>query len=231
MGGYWGTRPDLEVRMPEETFVIAGAGLAGAKAAEKLREEGFTGRIVLVGDEARRPYERPPLTKGLLTGSDPLDDAYVHDESWYGGHQVDLRLGTAVTAIDRARHEVVFAGGERIAYTRLLLTTGASARRLDVPGARQDHVHHVRTADDSERLRSALISGDRRVVVVGGGWIGLETAAAARGYGNDVHVVEPAPPPLHGALGPELGEVFAAVHRRQGVELTLGGGVAELTAT
>ena len=217
--------------MPEETFVIAGAGLAGAKAAEKLREEGFTGRIVLVGDEARRPYERPPLTKGFLTGSDPLDDAYVHDESWYAGHQVDLRLGTAVTAIDRARHEVALAGGERIAYTRLLLTTGASARRLDVPGARQDHVHHVRTADDSERLRSALISGDRRVVVVGGGWIGLETAAAARGYGNDVHVVEPAPTPLHGALGPELGEVFAAVHRRQGVELTLGGGVAEITET
>jgi 3-phenylpropionate/trans-cinnamate dioxygenase ferredoxin reductase subunit len=217
--------------MPEETFVIAGASLAGAKAAEKLREEGFAGRVVLIGDEQRRPYERPPLTKGFLAGNDPLDQAYVHEESWYGDNRVELRLGTAVTAVDRASHEVRLADGERIGYTRLLLTTGASPRRLDVPGARQDHVHYIRSADDSERLRSVLISGDRRVVVVGAGWIGLETAAAARGYGNDVHVVEPEATPLHRVLGPELGEVFAAVHRRQGVEFTLGDGVAEITET
>jgi NADPH-dependent 2,4-dienoyl-CoA reductase/sulfur reductase-like enzyme len=217
--------------MPEETFVIAGAGLAGAKAAERLREEGFAGRVVLVGEENRRPYERPPLTKEFLAGKDPLDKAYVHDEGWYAGHRVELRLGAAVAAIDRAAHEVRLADGERIGYARLLLATGASARRLDVPGADQAHVHHIRTADDAERLRSALISGDRRVVVVGAGWIGLETAAAARTYGNDVHVVEPEATPLHRVLGPELGEVFAAVHRRQGVEFTLGGGVAEITET
>jgi NADPH-dependent 2,4-dienoyl-CoA reductase/sulfur reductase-like enzyme len=215
--------------IPEETFVIAGASLAGAKAAQKLREEGFSGRVVLIGDETRRPYERPPLTKGFLTGKDPLDKAYVHEESWYADNDVELRLGTPVTRIDRARREVHLADGERIGYTRLLLTTGASPRRLDVPGADQDHVHHIRSADDSERLRSALAPGDRRVVVVGAGWIGLETAAAARGYGNEVHVVEPEPTPLHRVLGPELGEVFASVHRRQGVEFTLGDGVAEIT--
>jgi 3-phenylpropionate/trans-cinnamate dioxygenase ferredoxin reductase subunit len=222
----------MEVAMPEdmpETFVIAGAGLAGAKAAQKLREEGFSGRLMLIGDETRRPYERPPLTKGFLTGKDPLDKAYVHDDSWYADNDVELRLGAAVTGIDRARREVRLADGERIGYTRLLLTTGASPRRLDVPGAGQDHVHYVRSADDSERLRSALVAGDRRVVVVGAGWIGLEAAAAARGYGNDVHVVGPGPTPLHRALGPELGEVFASVHRRQGVKFTLGDGVAEIT--
>jgi 3-phenylpropionate/trans-cinnamate dioxygenase ferredoxin reductase subunit len=219
--------------MPEETleeiFVIVGASLAGAKAAEKLREEGFTGRVVLVGDETRRPYERPPLTKGFLTGKEPLDKAYVHEESWYADHDVELRLGTAVAGIDRGRREVRLADGERIAYTRLLLTTGASPRRLGIPGADLGHVHYVRSADDSERLRSALAQGDRRVVVVGAGWIGLEVAAAARGYGNDVHVVEPEPTPLHRALGRELGEVFASVHRRQGVEFTLGDGAAEIT--
>jgi 3-phenylpropionate/trans-cinnamate dioxygenase ferredoxin reductase component len=226
--------PDVEVHsMPEETpeeiFVIVGASLAGAKAAEKLREEGFSGRVVLIGEETRRPYERPPLTKEFLTGKDPIDKAYVHEESWYADHDVELRLGVAVTAIDRRRREVRLADGERVGYTRLLLTTGASPRRLDVPGAEQDHVHYVRSAGDSERLRSALAQGDRRVVVVGGGWIGLEAAAAARGYGNDVHVVEPEPTPLHRTLGPELGEVFASVHRRQGVEFTLGDGVAEIT--
>ena len=221
----------MSEEIPDETFVIVGASLAGAKAAQKLREEGFSGRLVLIGDEARRPYERPPLTKEFLTGKDPFDKAYVHEESWYADNDVELRLGTAATRVDRARREVHLADGERIGYARLLLTTGASARRLDVPGAEQDHVHHIRTADDSERLRAALVAGDRRVVVVGAGWIGLETAAAARGYGNDVHVVEPSPTPLHQALGPELGEVFASVHRRQGVEFTLGEGVAEITST
>lgn len=216
---------------PEETFVIAGASLAGAKAAEKLRTEGFSGRVVLIGDETRRPYERPPLTKGFLIGKDPIDKAYVHDEDWYAENDVELRLGTAVARIDRARREVHLADGERIGYSKLLLATGASPRRLDLPGADLDHVHYVRTAGDSERLRAVLASGDRRVVVIGAGWIGLEAAAAARGYGNEVHVVEPEPTALHRALGRELGEVFASVHRRQGVEFTFGDGVAEITSS
>lgn len=218
--------------MPEETtedvFVIAGASLTGAKAAETLRSEGFAGRVVLIGDETRRPYERPPLTKDFLAGNDPLD-AYVHDADWYAANGVELRLGTAVTGLDRAAHEVYLADGTRLGYTKLLLATGASPRRLNVPGAGLDHVHYVRTADDAERLRTALAPGDRRVVVVGAGWIGLETAAAARGHGNAVHVVEPEPTVLHRALGRELGEVFASVHRRQGVEFTFGEGVQEIT--
>jgi NADPH-dependent 2,4-dienoyl-CoA reductase/sulfur reductase-like enzyme len=212
-----------------ETYVIVGASLAGAKAAQTLREEGFAGRVVLIGDETLRPYERPPLTKGFLTGKDPLDKAYVHDESWYAENDVELRLGTAVTGVDRTAREVRLADGERIGYTRLLLTTGASVRRLDVPGGDLDHVHYVRTAGDSDRLRTALQSGGRRVVVVGAGWIGLESAAAARGYGNEVRVVEPEPTPLHRVLGPELGEVFASVHRRHGVEFTLDDGVSQIT--
>jgi 3-phenylpropionate/trans-cinnamate dioxygenase ferredoxin reductase subunit len=212
-----------------ETYVIVGASLAGAKAAQTLREEGFAGRVVLIGDETLRPYERPPLTKGFLIGKDPLDKAYVHEESWYAGNDIELRLGMAVTAIDRTARQVRLADGGRIGYSKLLLTTGASVRRLDVPGADRHHVHYVRTAADSERLRAALQSGDRRVVVVGAGWIGLEAAAAARGYGNEVRVVEPEPTPLHRVLGPELGEVFASLHRRHGVEFTLGEGVAKIT--
>ena len=224
-----GNAEETPVETPDETFVIAGASLAGAKAAEKLRAEGFGGRVVLIGDESRRPYERPPLTKGFLTGQDPIEKAYVHDEDWYASNDVELRLGTPVTRVDRARREVHLADGERVGYSRLLLTTGASPRRLNVPGADHDHVYYVRSADDSERLRAILASGDRRVVVVGAGWIGLEAAAAARGYGNEVHVVEPEPTALYRALGRELGEVFASVHRRHGVEFTFGDGVAEIT--
>src|SRR5262245_5584878 len=126
-----------------ETHVIVGASLAGAKAAQTLREEGFTGRVVLIGDEPVRPYERPPLTKEFLAGKDPIEKTYVHEESWYADNDVDLRLGTAVTAIDRTAHEVVLADGTRVGYTKLLLTTGASARHLNVPGADLPHVHLV----------------------------------------------------------------------------------------
>lgn len=212
--------------MPTDaTYVIVGASLAGAKAAEELRGEGFAGRIVLVGAERERPYERPPLSKEYLTGKQGLDEAYVHDTSWYAEHDIDLRLGVEVTEIDRAAREVV-AGGERIGYDKLLLTTGASPRRLDVPGA--DHVFYLRTAADSSTLRAAIEGGGQRVVVVGAGRIGLEAAAAARGYGNEVRVVEPEPTPLHQALGPELGEAFAKLHRAHGVEFTFGESVAEV---
>jgi NADPH-dependent 2,4-dienoyl-CoA reductase/sulfur reductase-like enzyme len=219
----------MEAYMPsDQTYVIVGASLAGAKAAQTLRDEGFDGRVVLVGAESERPYERPPLTKGFLLGKDPLAKAYVHEEGWYSEHDVDLRLGTRVVSIDRAAHEIELADGSRIGYDKLLLTTGASERRLDVPGAELDGVHYVRSAADSESLKAVLSAGDRRVVVVGAGWIGLETAAAAREYGNQVHIVEPEETPLHRSVGPEVGEVFAGLHRRHGVELTLGDGVTEL---
>ncbi|WP_433374842.1 NAD(P)/FAD-dependent oxidoreductase [Streptosporangium sp. CA-115845] len=205
----------------EQTFVIVGAGLAGAKAAESLREEGFSGRITLIGAETELPYERPPLSKGYLLGKEEKAKVYVHDEGWYADNSVEPLLGRRVTDLDRAAHQVELHDGRRIRYDKLLLVPGASPRRLDVPGADLDGVHYLRSLDDSERLREA-IRGGGRVAVVGAGWIGLETAAAARGYGCEVTVIEPRAVPLHAALGPELGAFFADVHRRHGVDLRLG---------
>jgi 3-phenylpropionate/trans-cinnamate dioxygenase ferredoxin reductase subunit len=212
--------------MPEETFVIAGASLAGAKAAETLREEGFTGRVLLVGDEIERPYERPPLSKGFLLDKEAREKAHVHEADWYDKHNVELRTGTSVASIDRAAHQVTLSTREPIPYDRLLLATGASPRRLEVPGSKLQGIHYLRTMADSAALKQALAHGGRRVVVAGAGWIGLETAAAARSYGNEVTVIDPEPTPLHAAMGPELGGVFADLHREHGVILRLDDGVA-----
>ncbi|TKK88998.1 NAD(P)/FAD-dependent oxidoreductase [Herbidospora galbida] len=208
-------------------FVIIGAGLAGAKAAAALREEGYRGGVTLIGAEHERPYERPPLSKGYLQGSSELEKVYVHPEGWYRDNDVDLRLGTAATAIDRPSREVVLGTGERVAYEKLLIATGATPRPLPFEGADLDGVHYLRTVADSQALKAAFAHGGN-VVVIGGGWIGLETAAAARKAGCDVTVVEPEPTPLHRTLGAEMGEVFAGVHRRNGVDLRLGAKVARL---
>ena len=208
-----------------DTFVIIGGGLAGAKAAETVRTEGFDGRVVVVGAESENPYERPPLSKGYLTGQAERDSAFVHEPAWYDANDVEVRAGVQATALDPAGHRVDLDTGESLPYTRLLLTTGASARRLPVPGADLHGVHYLRTLADADRLRDALAGGGRRVLVVGAGWIGLEVTAAARGYGNDVTVVEPQPTPLFGVLGPQMGEVFARLHREHGVDLRTGSGV------
>ncbi|GGP92550.1 3-phenylpropionate/trans-cinnamate dioxygenase ferredoxin reductase subunit [Actinomadura coerulea] len=212
--------------MPEETFVIAGAGLAGAKAAETLREEGFAGRVLLVGEEIERPYERPPLSKGFLLDKEPRDKAHVHEADWYDKHDVELRVGTSVAAVDRGAHQVRLSTREPIAYDKLLLATGASPRRLDVPGSKLQGIHYLRTMADSAALKQALAPGGRRVVVAGAGWIGLEAAAAAREHGNEVTLIEPEPVPLHAAMGPELGGMFADLHREHGVVLRMDEGVA-----
>lgn len=211
----------------DQTFVVIGASLTGAKAAQTLREEGFAGRVVLVGEEIERPYERPPLSKGYLLGKDDKAAIFVHDEDWYRQNSVTLSLGRRATRLDRAAHEVELDDGERINYTKLLLATGASPRKLTVPGADLDGVHYLRRFEDSERLRHAL-SGGGRVVVVGAGWIGLEAAAAAREYDCQVTVVEPQPAPLLAALGSEMGEYFADVHRGHGVDLRFGRGVVQI---
>ncbi len=214
--------------MPAEpAYVIVGASLAGAKAAETLREEGFSGPVILIGAEDLRPYERPPLSKGYLLGKDDADSVFVHEPGWYAEHDVDLRLGVTVTAIDTAARQVEVADGDPVAFGKLLITTGSSPRRLRVPGADLDGVLYLRTRPDSDRLRASLAAGGR-VVIAGSGWIGLETAAAAREYGCDVTIVEPEPGALLRSVGPELGEVFADLHRSHGVEFRFGEGLAEL---
>jgi 3-phenylpropionate/trans-cinnamate dioxygenase ferredoxin reductase component len=206
------------------SFVIVGASLAGAKAAETLRDEGFDGDIVLLGSEPERPYERPPLSKGYLLGSDSRDAVYVHPADWYAEHGVDLREGVTVTAIDRGKATVATsgpAGDGELSYDKLLLANGASPRRLDFPGSDREAVRYLRTLADSDRLRSAFQPGTR-VVVAGAGWIGLETTAAARSAERQATVLAPQPGALHDQLGPELGAVFADLHRAQGVEFRFG---------
>jgi 3-phenylpropionate/trans-cinnamate dioxygenase ferredoxin reductase subunit len=206
------------------SIVIAGASLAGAKAAQTLRDEGFDGEIVLLGSEPERPYERPPLSKGYLMGKDSRDSVYVHAAGWYAEHGVDLRRGVTVTAIDRGTGTVATSGpggDAELSYDKLLLATGASPRRLGFPGSDREEVLYLRTLADSDRLRSAFQQGPR-VVVAGAGWIGLETTAAARSAGCPVTVLEPQPGALHDQLGPELGAVFAELHRAHGVEFRFG---------
>jgi 3-phenylpropionate/trans-cinnamate dioxygenase ferredoxin reductase subunit len=213
----------------QQTFLIVGAGLAGARAAQTLREEGFTGRVLLVGAEAEPPYERPPLSKAYLTGAAERDTIYLHPPAWYPDQDIELRLGHRATGLDAAVYQVTLDSGEQIRYDKLLLATGSTPRRLPVPGADLDGVHYLRHAGDADRLRAALTGGGRRVVVIGGGWIGLEVAAAARGHGNQVTIIEPQPVPLRAALGDELGAMFADLHREHGVDLRLKARVQELT--
>ena len=211
--------------MSSSTFVIVGAGMAGGKAAETLREEGFDGRIVLVGAEAERPYERPPLSKEYLRGEGGREKVWLQqDEGWYAQHDVELRTSTAVDAIDPAERAVVLAGGERLGFDGLLLTTGAAPRRLPVPGADLEGVHLLRTVEDSDAIRAALDAGGR-LVVIGAGWIGCEVAASARQRGMEVTIVEPLSLPLERVLGPQLGAFYRDVHAAHGVDLRLGTGV------
>ncbi|MFB7945869.1 NAD(P)/FAD-dependent oxidoreductase [Kitasatospora phosalacinea] len=210
-------------------IVIVGAGLAGAKAAEALRAEGYRGPVTLVGDEAERPYERPPLSKGYLLGKEEKEKVYVHPADWYGQHGVTLRLGTAATAVDPAGHTVTLEGGERLPFSKLLLATGSAPRTLPVPGGDGEFVRTLRRLGDSEQLRAAFRPG-ARVVIVGAGWIGLEAAAAARTAGAEVTVLEAAELPLLRVLGREVAQVFADLHRAHGVDLRFGVRVEELRA-
>jgi 3-phenylpropionate/trans-cinnamate dioxygenase ferredoxin reductase subunit len=209
--------------MPQ-TFVIVGAGLAGAKAAETLRTEGFDGRIVLVGAEAERPYERPPLSKDYLRGEAGREKVYVHEDSFYEENEIDLRLRTSVAAVEAQSREAVLESGERLAFDRLLLATGAAPRKLDVPGHELDGIHYLRDVEDSDLLRARLESGSGRVVVIGAGWIGAEAAASARMKGWDVTLVEMAEVPLERVLGRQMGEIYRNIHIQHGVDFR--GGVA-----
>ncbi|MER8047893.1 FAD-dependent oxidoreductase [Streptomyces sp. NPDC094032] len=218
----------------DQTFVIIGGGLAGAKAAETLRTEGFTGRVILIGDERDHPYERPPLSKGYLLGKEDRDSVFVHEPAWYAQADVELHLGQTVVSIDREARTVRLGDGTVIGYDKLLLATGAEPRRLDVPGTGLAGVHHLRRLAHAERLRHVLKALGRdngHLVIAGAGWIGLEVAAAAREYGAEVTVIEPAPTPLHHVLGPELGQLFADLHAEHGVRFRFGVKLTEIVGS
>jgi 3-phenylpropionate/trans-cinnamate dioxygenase ferredoxin reductase component len=209
------------------TFVIIGASLAGGKAAETLREEGFTGRVVLVGEETEPPYERPPLSKGYLAGNDPREQAFLHEEEWWTEQNIELRLGRRATMLDAATRTVTLDGAEELRYDKLLLATGSRVRTLAVPGHDLHHVRYLRTIDESDALQASL-RGAGRVVVVGAGWIGLEVSAAARGYGAEVTVVEMDELPLRRVLGDEVATLYRDLHVAHGVDFRFGSGVGEL---
>jgi 3-phenylpropionate/trans-cinnamate dioxygenase ferredoxin reductase component len=204
----------------EQTFVIVGASLAGAKAAETLRAEGFEGRVVLIGEETERPYERPLLSKEYLRGEKPVAKVYVHDEGFYAGHDIELMTGTRVESLDPAGRQVTLAGGGRIPYGKLLLATGASPRPLPLPGVDLPGVRYLRQVGDSDALRAAIAAAGR-VVIIGAGWIGSEVAASARQLGAEVAIVAPEAVPLERVLGPEVGGIYRDLHDAHGVDLHL----------
>ncbi|MEU4293894.1 FAD/NAD(P)-binding oxidoreductase [Kribbella sp. NPDC026596] len=214
----------------QQAIVIVGASLAGATAAETLRTEGWTGGIVLIGSESSLPYERPPLSKGVLLGKDQTDVAQLHDQQWYDDNNVELRLGRTVTAIDPAAHTVTVDDGSQVSYGKLLIATGSRVRKLDVPGADLPGINYLRTAEESQALTDAY-AAKPRVVVVGAGWIGLEAASAARERGCEVTVVEPQSTALAAVLGEEVGELFAEFHRQHGVQFRFGAGVEGFEGT
>ncbi len=203
-------------------LVVVGAGLAGAKAVEAARASGYDGDLVLVGSEPHLPYERPPLSKDYLMGKAPFEDAVVHDEAWYAEQHVDLRRARTATDLDPAGHRVLL-DGDAVPFGRLLLATGSTPRRLPDADESGAPVAYLRTLEDSDRIKAALQPG-ARILVVGGGWIGLEVAAAARTAGAEVTVVEPLELPLLRVLGPEVARIFADLHRSHGVDLRLGTG-------
>ncbi len=217
----------MERRASEPRIVIAGAGHAGGRAAEALRAAGFAGPMLLIGAERYPPYERPPLSKEVLAGAMPVEKTYVKPLSYYEESGIALRLGTRVSAIDRANQRVLIEGGGSEAYDLLLLTTGARARRLRVPGGEGARVFYLRDIEDCLALRERLQPGSR-IAVIGAGFIGLEVAAIARQRGASVAILEVAPAPLGRCVAPEIGGFFARLHRDRGADLRTQSTVAAI---
>lgn len=209
-------------------IVIVGGGLAGAKTAQGLRDQGYAGPLTLIAAEPHLPYERPPLSKDYLMGKSSFHDALALPGQWYADHGVDLRLEVQATSLDAAGHLLGLDDGTNINYGKLVLATGSIPRRLGIPGADASGVHYLRTREDSDAIRATFGSG-RHLAIIGGGWIGLEVAAAARMVGTDVTVIEMAELPLLGVLGEQIAPVFADLHRDHGVDLRLGAQVEEIS--
>ncbi|WP_327113518.1 FAD-dependent oxidoreductase [Nocardia sp. NBC_01730] len=212
----------------DQRFVIVGGGLAAAKIAEALRDKDFDGSVTLIGAEEQLPYERPPLSKEHLLGKKALSEFTAAPAQWYRDHHVEVRLGTTVTGLDTAAKTVTLPDGSTVPYDKLALATGSTPRTLPIPGADAPNVYTLRTIEDSDTLIE-LFGSARRIVIIGAGWIGLEVAAAARAAGVQVTIVETADLPLLAALGPEMGEVFADLHRSHGVDFRFGAQVSEIT--
>jgi 3-phenylpropionate/trans-cinnamate dioxygenase ferredoxin reductase component len=210
-----------------QRIVVLGTGLAGASAAGELRNRGYSGDVVLIGKDPHRPYELPPLSKGILLG-DTDDPDWVHDEDFYTKHDIELRLATKIAEIQLGEHAVLDEAGNRYPYDRLLLATGSRPRSISVPGAELAGLRTLRSLDDSRALRAEFTPG-ARVVIIGAGWIGCEVAAAARKHECEVTVVERLPLPLHPILGDTVSAVFRDLHAEHGVDWRLGVGLAGFT--
>jgi len=202
------------------TIAIVGASLAGSSAAATLREEGFDGRVVLIGAEPQPPYDRPPLSKNYLRGGMPFEKTLLRPLEFYRERNIEMRLGTTVTRVEPEKRILVLPGGERLEFDQLLIATGGRNRRFPIPGLDLPGVHDLRTVADADRIREA-IAGGGRAVVVGMGFIGAEVAASMRQSGLEVVAVEPFKTPLYRALGEEIGRVVEGLHRDHGVELIL----------
>lgn len=213
-----------------DRVVILGAGQAGGWAAKTLRGEGFAGAITLVGDEVHPPYERPPLSKAFLAGDADPASAHLFKSETFAALALDWRWGVHAKAIYRSERYVELASGEQLPYDRLILCTGGRARVLSCPGAGEGHVHTLRSLEDAQKLRRALMSS-RNVVIVGGGWIGLEVAAAARHAGAQVHVIEAAPRICARVLPPRVSALVQAMHERRGVNFQVGRSVSSFAST
>ncbi|WP_040687606.1 NAD(P)/FAD-dependent oxidoreductase [Nocardia vinacea] len=212
----------------DQHFVIVGGGLAAAKTAEALRDNDFAGTVTLISAEDYLPYERPPLSKEHLVGKKSLEEFTVDPGQWYRDHHIDVRLGTEVGAIDPSAKTVTLPDGSTLGYDKLALATGSTPRRLPIPGMDAREVYTLRTIGDSDALIE-LFGSARRLVIIGAGWIGLEVASAARAAQVEVTIVESAELPLLAALGPEMGRVFADLHRDHGVDLRFGAQVEAIT--
>ena len=213
--------------MTDQTYAIIGTGQAGGWTAKTLRDEGFEGRVVLIGEEPFPPYERPPLSKEVLLGDAEEASTYLWPEGTLEGQDVELKLGARVARIDRGAKTLEFEGGETLPYDRLMIATGARVRRLDIPGSDLDGVHYLRDIHDTRAIRAGLSAGGR-VLVVGGGWIGLEVAAAARKSGAEVTVVEAAERLCGRALTPDLSTYVHEAHAAQGVDIRCNAGIERL---
>ncbi len=209
------------------TTIIAGAGHAGGQTAISLRQAGYEGRIVVCGAEPVPPYQRPPLSKKYLSGELALERVFLRPESFYATHGIELRLGSAVREIDPQRRSVVLDGGEPLAYTDLVIATGSRPRRLDVPGAALGNVFYLRSLEDADAIGNALAAG-RSLVVVGGGYIGLEIAATAKGLGLEVCVIEAADRILGRVTAPEMSDYYARAHRARGIDIRLATGIVAI---